>query len=84
MRTWVEKLAKISKERGISCSGQVHFGTYKWHTYGCDNIYYVYINDGVQTASIKIYQDELDLLSETETLVANNTRDNIIKELENL
>ena len=79
MRQWIEKLSKISKERGIFCSGQVHFGTYKWHTYGCDNI-----NDGVQTASIKIYQDELDLLSETETLVANNTRDNIIKELENL
>jgi len=85
MRQWIEKLAKVSKERGVFCNGQIYIDAiYKWHSYGCDNIYYVYIDAGTETSNIKIYQDEYDLLSEVKDLVANNTKDNIIKELENL
>ena len=85
MRQWVEKLAKVSKERGVFCSGQIYIDAiYKWHSYGYDNIWYVYINTGTQTASIKIYQDEYDLLSKIENLVMDNTGDDIIKEIENL
>lgn len=85
MRSWVEKLAKISKDEGVSCSGQIVIRSgYKWHSYMMDNTCYVYINTGTQTSSIKIYQDEYDLLSETEDIVDNNTKNNIIKELENL
>ena len=84
MRSCVEKLANVSKDRGVFCSGQINFGIYKWHAYVCDHICYVYISDGIQTISIKIYQDEYDLLSEIESIVRNNTKDDIIKKLENL
>ena len=86
MRTWVEKLAKISKEKGIRNCGQVRINalSYKWHLYTCDGMFYVYIDTGTQTTSIKIYQDEYDLLSKIEDLVTNNTEDNIIESLENL
>jgi hypothetical protein len=84
MRSWVEKLANASKDRGVFCSGQINFDMYKWHTYVCDHICYVYISDEIQTISIKIYQDEYDLLSEIESIVRNNTKDDIMKKLENL
>lgn len=86
MRRWVEKLAKISKEKGIFDKSHVYIDTiyYNWHIFMCDNTYYVYIDTGTKTSIIKIYQDEYDLLSEVKDLVANNTKDSIIKELENL
>ena len=86
MINWVEKLAKISKEQGIRNCGKVRINalSYKWYSYTCDGMFYVYIDTGTQTASIKIYQDEYDLLSKIEDLVANNTEDNIIESLENL
>lgn len=93
MRHWIEKLAKISKERGIYQHLRIIVDDLIWDIDYCinDNIkdYYLHIrnivdNEKYQTADFKLYNDEIDLLNETITYCANKSKDYFLSKIDNL
>ena len=94
MRPWIEKLAKISKEKGIFNHFHIIINDLEW-----DIDYYMrmdvkqnrylyienFLNDNnYQTSQFKLYEDEVALLSETITYCENKTKDDILNKIENL
>lgn len=90
MRPWIEKLAKISKERG-SINGNrciISNAHIEWNLVfsGINNIYHRFL--AIKTDTIdtmyKIYEDEYDLLKEAKDYIEEICQDNIIEQINNL
>lgn len=92
MRNWVEKLGKISKERGTYIYFQdVKVDNFTWNVYkGFDPKYMLTIkefNDKehvINQISLKIYQDEYDYLFDIYKNKLKNYEDDLIAQIENL
>lgn len=93
MRTWIEKLAKISKEEGYYAQVRenifhhpgITVRSIHWRISPCDIEKYLFItddNDGC-FASIKIYNDEYDLLEDVISILAKKSQDYFINQIEN-
>jgi hypothetical protein len=95
MRPWIEKLAKISKERGSIYCYYVSLGPdFYWDL----DTYYkkdpngkylrLYKGSSISLAStnayFKLYDDEWDLLNEVLDYCENKSRDYIIEQINNL
>jgi hypothetical protein len=88
MRPWVEKLAKVARERGYTNANSEHIHI--------DNFCYtlnfptssrrkLYLSEGYyKKVVISIYEDEYDLLKETGEFVEKKTRDEFIEMINNL
>lgn len=90
MRPWIEKLAKISKERGSINRNQciianTHIG---WSIAfsGINSIYHRFLTVKTDTIDVtyKIYEDEYDLLKETKDYIEEICQDNVIEQINNL
>lgn len=93
MRPWIEKLAKISKERGIYQHLRIIVDNLIWDIdyFSKDRIRNCYLHirnivddEKYQTADFKLYNDEIDLLDETITYCANKSKDYFLNKIENL
>lgn len=96
MRTWVEKLARVSKERGSFFCMRILIDDLEWDidsyyrdthfTKGgsCLCIKHIENESCVQNCWIKLYDDELDLLKETMEYCENKAKDYFLNRLENL
>lgn len=92
MRSWVEKLGKISKERGTYIYFQdIKIDNFTWSLYeGFDPKYMLTIkefNDEehfINQISLKIYQDEYDYLFDIYKTKFKNYEDDLIAQIENL
>lgn len=87
MRQWVEKLAKHSKENGQYYDRfTVVVDDIRWSVVNWDSIINLYVKlikeDRVD--SIKIYEDEYDLLKSTTDYLKKANQDYIIEKLNNL
>lgn len=89
MRNWVEKLSKISKERGVSNNGRIVLKEQLWWELAdwnrCHNIKHadkelcVCLNDTNRFEYIRIYDDEYDVLKECQEYVQQTTKDYILE-----
>ena len=93
MRPWIEKLAKISKKRGIYQYLRIIVDNLIWDIdyFSKDHIRDCYLHirnivddEKYQTADFKLYNDEIDLLNETITHCANKSKDYFLNKIENL
>jgi hypothetical protein len=92
MRNWIEKLGKVSKERGtFICFREIKIANFSWNVYeGFDPKYMLTIkefNDKeyfINQISLKIYQDEYDYLFDIYKTKFKNYEDNLIAQIENL
>lgn len=94
MRSWIEKLAKISKEQGSIYRYHVSLGSdFYWDldTYYKDiNGKYLCLYKGSSISStstdahFKLYDDEWDLLNEVLDYCENKSRDYLIEQINNL
>ena len=96
MRPWIEKLAKVSKERGSMYRGYVNL--YPDFYWDLDNYYvksnghgkylHLYKGNSISIAStdahFKLYDDEWDLLNEVLDYCENKSRDYLIEQINNL
>lgn len=87
MRQWVEKLANLSKNEGIYYEAfTVIVKDIRWSAIKWDNIISLNIKltkEG-RADSIKIYEDEYDLLKSTTDYLKKANQDYIIEKLNNL
>ena len=88
MRSWVEKLALIAKERGYtnSSSEHVHIDnfcyTLNFPTSSCKKLY---LSEGYyKKIAITIDEDEYDLLKKVGEFVEKKTQDEFIEMINNL
>jgi hypothetical protein len=87
MRQWVEKLATISKERGQYYDqftirvDNIRWSLIKWN--GLVNLHVKLIKEDILD-SIKIYEDEYDLLESVYKYLKVKNQDYIINQLNNL
>lgn len=92
MRSWVEKLGRVSKERGTYIYfHEIQIGNFSWNIYeGFDPKYMLTIkefNDEecfINQISLKIYQDEYDYLFDIYKNKLKNYEDDLIAQIENL
>lgn len=96
MRPWIEKLAKISKERGSIYRYYVNvYPDFYWDLdtyYVKSNSYgkYLHLYKGNSIspesteAHFKLYDDEWDLLNEVLDYCENKSRDYLIEQINNL
>lgn len=95
MRPWIEKLAKVSKERGSIYRRYISLGSdfywdldtyYKKDTHG--KYLRLYNGSSISLAStdayFKLYDDEWDLLNEVLDYCENKSRDYLIEQINNL
>ena len=92
MRPWIEKLAKISKKKGIFRHFHIMINDLEWdidyftmhnERHNCHLcIKHIINNDKYQTIHFKLYDDEIDLLYETIVYCENKARDYILKKIE--
>lgn len=90
MRPWIEKLAKVSKERGSINGNQciISNAHIKWSLVfsGINSICHRFLTIKTDTIDTmyKIYEDEYDLLKETKDYIEEICQDNIIEQINNL
>ena len=92
MRPWIEKLAKISKEKGIFRHLHIIINDLEWdidyftkyhERCNCHLCIKHVINDNnYQTTHFKLYDDEVDLLNEVIIHCENKARDYILNKIE--
>lgn len=80
MRAWIEKLAKISREKGINYYTEIRTPDFTWGIYCYDKQLYIKFNE--KAVSLKIYDDEYDMLEEVLDYIKKKTEDEIIKLIE--
>lgn len=87
MRQWVEKLAKITKEEGYFCDGfTMKVKDIQWSLTALDdgkNLWVKLMKED-RLDSIKIYEDEYDLLKSVSDYLKKTNQDYIIEKLNNL
>lgn len=80
MRAWIEKLAKISKEKGTYYYNEVKTFNFAWTIYGIEKELSLRTDKG--SMFLKIYDDEYDVLKEVSDYIKKKTEDDIIKLIE--
>lgn len=94
MRPWIEKLAKISKERGliyryyVSLDSDLYWDLDTYYRNNTNGKYlHLYKGSGISLAStdacFKLYDDEWDLLKEVLDYCENKSRDYLIGQINN-
>lgn len=81
MRAWIEKLAKISKEKGTHYYNEVKTFNFAWTIYGVEKKE-LYLRTDKGSVFLKIYDDEYDVLKEVSDYIKKKTEDEIIKLIE--
>lgn len=87
MRQWVENLAKVTKEEGYLCNGYImKVKDIQWSLTGLDDSknLWVKLMKEDRLSSIKIYEDEYDLLKSVNDYLRKANQDYIINQLNNL
>lgn len=77
MRAWIEKLAKISKEKGYYLNNEIKTPNFTWVVLHFDMQLYLMSNE--KSVFFKIYDDEYDMLKEVSDYIKNKTKDDLIK-----
>lgn len=80
MRAWIEKLAKISKEKGYCWYNEIRTPDFTWTVFHFDMQLYLMSNE--KSIYFKIYDDERDMLKEVSDYIKKKTEDEIIKLIE--
>lgn len=83
MRAWIEKLAKISKEKGIYYCTEIKTPNFSWTIYG-SALKELYLKTDKKSVFFKIYDDEYDVLKEVLDCIKKKTEDDLIKLIEEL
>lgn len=81
MRAWIEKLAKISKEKGFCSFNEIITPNFAWTIYGVEKKE-LYLRTDKGSVFLKIYDDEYDVLKEVLDYIKKKTEDEIIKLIE--
>lgn len=87
MRQWIENLAEISKKEGLNREGysceikDIRWSVISWPEYYTIDIKLIKEN---RNTSIKIYEDEYDLLKSVINYLNEENQDYIIEKLNNL
>ena len=81
MRAWIEKLAKISKEKGIHYCTEIRTPDFTWTIYG-PALKELYLKTDRKSLLFKIYDDEYDILKEALDHIKKKTEDDLIKLIE--
>lgn len=87
MRQWVENLAKVTKDEGYFYDGYImKVKDIQWSLTGLDDSknLWVKLMKEDRLSSIKIYEDEYDLLKSTTDYLKKANQDYIINQLNNL
>lgn len=80
MRAWIEKLSKISKEKGFCSFNEIITPNFAWTIYGIEKE--LYLRTDKKAVYLKIYDDEYDMLEEVLDYIKKKTEDEIIKLIE--
>lgn len=80
MRAWIEKLAKISKEKGYYWLNDIKTSDFRWNIQWYDKLLYLRFDE--KAVFFKIYDDEYDMLKEVSDYIKKKTEDEIIKLIE--
>lgn len=81
MRTWVEKLAKLSKEKGTHRCIEIKTPNFTWSLHNLIKKE-LYIKTDKESVFFKIYDDEYDILKEVSDYIKKKTENNLIKLIE--
>jgi hypothetical protein len=94
MRPWIEKLAKVSKERGsiyryfVSLGPDLYWSLDTYYKEGKGKYLCLSKGNSISPAStdatFKLYDDEWDLLNEVLDYCENKSRDYLIEQINNL
>lgn len=86
MRQWIEKLAKVTKEEGYVSDYGCEVKDIRWVVCGWNNDKNVTITliKENRCTSVKIYEDEYDLLKSVNEYLRKLNQDYIIEKLNNL
>ena len=86
MRNWVEKLAKVSEEKGEQYRNKIRVNDIEWTTWKSyeNKGYYISIDCNSMYTTHKLYEDEYDLLYKTEDYILNKAKDQVTEIINNL
>lgn len=80
MRAWIEKLAKISKEKGCYLNNEIKTPNFTWAVFCFDM--QLYLMSGEKSVFFTICNDECDMLEEVSDYIKKKTKDDLIKLIE--